>query len=425
MAELEGLDFSTAMSNQGSLQINLSSSMEDLVPKPAEQVYPDISGAFRELRGNVYPSGAGFGAPAGAFPNRGGGGGSGGVGYGWNMSVLGGSACTSPAFGLSTNQGPPPSTAQFPAGGVSAIQRQGSPQSMNSYTGGAAVNRNMAGAGGGHPAAGFGVGYLSVSAAYDGKGYPVYQMTNPFYGGMGPTSGNAPAHQLLGVNNAMTKSASWNNILDVPPDQGQGMMHQGGDFTDLFPPPTAAGGAVGGGEFDENSDLMEFRPGLPEHEYLSLDFFDPLYERGRKESVCVTDMPAVKGQNYSFGEAFPSMSDDKRPPPELRRHIRHASHEIWGVSTSGPKSAGQAPIGFEAVTAEEMFGSSDAEFLQGQVVDLSVSETGHAGSVPPRPPPPVKTKQVSVVAKRRVACMIGLLLSPKKQILYTIYSVCF
>nr|KAG5699171.1 hypothetical protein BaRGS_014470 [Batillaria attramentaria] len=93
--------------------------------------------------------------------------------------------------------------------------------------------------------------------------------------------------ERLGSNTGMPKAASWGNMTELTDTNNQGVAGQvmvDGAAPQAELPQAAA-------EFDENMDLMEFQPGLPEHEYLSLDFFDPLYERGRKESVSVHNAP--------------------------------------------------------------------------------------------------------------------------------------
>ena len=381
MVELADIDFT------GSPQRNHSSSLEDLVPKPAEQAYPDISGAFRELRSTtttppVYPVQGNYGGVNSTLPNPA----MGGVGgYGWNSALF--DTYSSPAFGASSNVGPTSGTNCVP----------GAPQpSLGAFPG----NGNFHGINGSSPAfpaaGNGGAGFYGNGMGFSGMGYP----GNPFQSsncGAGMGSGQAVGNHFLSLGCGMPKAASWGNMLELNAAGGQGLAADGGTFQSDQPLQEAAA------EFNENMDLIEFRAGLPEHEYLSLDFFDPLYERGRKESVSVQD----KGQNYSFGEAFPSLMDDKRPPPELRRHIRRESHEIWGVSTSqnrdSVKSGGAAshgPIGFEAVTVEQMFGSSDEDFLQTHQPVAVQSTAVPKSSRPPRPPPPSIEKKEQVRAVR-------------------------
>ena len=386
MVDLAEIDYT------GALQRKHSSSLEDLTPKPAEFTYPDISGAFRELRSTmatppVYPTQGNHGGLNSAFPTVGGAG-----GYGWNSTLF--DARSSPAFGASSNVGAPttsgtncvPGSSQ-PSLGV--FPTNGGFQSMN---GASAVAFPAAGNGG--------AGFYGNG---QGAGYPA----NPFYGagsGVGPGSGGGQvpvSNQFLSLNAGMPKAASWGNMQELTSAGVQGATPGGGGAFQLEPLPQEAVAT----EFDENMDLIEFRPGLPEHEYLSLDFFDPLYERGRKESVSVS-VQDNKGHNYSFGEAFPSISDDKRPPPELRRHVRRESHEIWDVSTSQNRDsvrssgASQGAIGFEAVTAEQMFGSSDEDFLQVSHQEAMTRAVAKPkGSQPPRPPPPVIEKKDQVRQK--------------------------
>lgn len=377
MRELADIDFT------GPPKRNHSSSLEDLSPRLAEVAYPDISGAFRELRSTTAmpPTCSvrgNYGVLNSAHPNIGGAG-----GYGWNSAVF--DARSSPVIGASSNTGPPTTPGNSYMPGVP-------PTSVGAFSGNGNF-QGINGASAAFPATGNGVsGFYGNSMGFPGGGCPGI----PFYSsntGVGMGSGQAANNRLLNLESGMPKAASWGNMLEVNPAGGQGLSVNEGAFQ-LNQPSQEVGAELG-----ENSDLIEFRPGLPEHEYLSLDFFDPLYERGRKESVSVHD----KGQNYSFGEAFPSLMDDKRPPPELRRHIRRESHEIWGVSTSQNRDSvmsggatSHAPIGFEAVTAEEMFGSTDEDFLQSHqpvaVQDAAVSK----GSQPPRPPPPTIQKKEQV-----------------------------
>ncbi|XP_070200165.1 phosphatidylinositol 4-phosphate 3-kinase C2 domain-containing subunit alpha-like [Littorina saxatilis] len=366
LEELQGIDFTGTIPEASGLTVTQrshSSSMEDLTPKPTDSIYPDISGAFRDLRTStakppVYPVQAGYGAYP---PNMGVGG-----GYGWNASLY--DARSSPAFGASSNMGPAVTTGTSPVPGV--------PQTCVSAFPGNGGFQGNGGASAAFPRAGIngGASFYSGGLGFSGLGQPA----NTFYGinsssGGGAMGNGHPAtSQFLNLQVSMPKAASWGNMLELDRSGVEGLPAEGGAEQ------TAEEAAE---EFDENSDLIEFKPGLPEHEYLSLDFFDPLYERGRKESVSVHD----NRQHYTFGEAFPTISGDKRPPPELRRHIRKESNEIWGVSTSQKQDPlrQSGPIGFEVLTAEQMFGTSDEDFLQSHQQPQT-----HSAAGPPRPPPP-------------------------------------
>ncbi|KAK6191056.1 hypothetical protein SNE40_002804 [Patella caerulea] len=68
-------------------------------------------------------------------------------------------------------------------------------------------------------------------------------------------------------------------------------------------------------------------PGRPaeEHEYLSLDYFDPLYNRGRRESISAVLKDI--SFNYSFGEAFPTFGNLVYPSesrPDFLSQYDHA-----------------------------------------------------------------------------------------------------
>lgn len=63
-----------------------------------------------------------------------------------------------------------------------------------------------------------------------------------------------------------------------------------------------------------SEDLICLGPPALEHEYLSLDFFDPLYSKARQESFSITSTHQRRmstASTFSFGEAFPNV-----PTPE-------------------------------------------------------------------------------------------------------------
>ena len=355
MAELADIDFAftPTADGAGSLYRTHSTSMEDLTPPKPDSAYPDISAAFKELRETTatppaFPMKGNYGASTSTFPG----------GYGWNPSLF--NARASPAFGASSTAGP-----------ASASGTNTMPSAVPPPLGFGAFGNG--GSSGMFPAANHGgASFYGNGPGFTGPGFH----GNPFYEvntGIGAGNSQPAGNQFLNVISSMPKAASWSDM--------QGMDERATNPEQQMPEPPR--------EFSENMDLMEFTPGLPEHEYLSLDFFDPLYERGRKESVCVQD----KGQNYSFGEAFPTIQEDQRPPPELRRHIRRESHEIWGVSTSQRKDSVRSadsggPIGFEVVTAEEMFGSSDSDFMLASEAPAAADRASKSTTSPPRPPPP-------------------------------------
>ncbi|KAL8561407.1 hypothetical protein ACOMHN_037304 [Nucella lapillus] len=385
LRELQGIDFT----RQDPLQRKHSSSLEDLTPKPSEAAYPDISAAFREVRpplaapgvfgsnasyAPATPAGTSFGGPQVGFPPGGRTG-----GYGWNSSLFDGAA-TASNFG-SCGSLAPPAPPSVP-GALQPTQAAFPPSTTTTTI------HNSAAAAAGHGTAGF----YGNMLAFPALGCP----GNPFYGTL--SGGAARNNPFLNVHCRLPKAASWADMLALPSGGGgkDGSREGNGEGQEE--------GEEGQGEVDENTDLIELAPGLPEHEYLSLDFFDPLYERGRKESVSVD-----RGQPYSLGEAFPSMGDPsasyslgedfpRRPPSQLRRHIRRQSHEIWGVSTSLPTDLARpgvsaAPqIGFEVVTAQQMFGSSDEDFL----LDHTKAGIAPSVAVPSAAVPSVSVPSVAV-----------------------------
>ena len=125
---------------------------------------------------------------------------------------------------------------------------------------------------------------------------------------------------------------------------------------------------------DGTRDLINL--GFPEQEYLSLSQFDPLYSRGRKESVSVidtNDLPCLGRRDseisFSFGEAFPNVQQKNHSPEVSGTYDSHSDEHIW---TPAPDKMKQAegfnrPIGFEAFDfvafGHAKFGSSEEEFM--------------------------------------------------------------
>ncbi|CAL1535121.1 unnamed protein product [Lymnaea stagnalis] len=152
-----------------------------------------------------------------------------------------------------------------------------------------------------------------------------------------------------------------------------------------------------------DGDLIKLGEALPEHEYLSLDYFDPLYSRGRKESVSYGDNSSAQPlsrQTFSFGEAFPSFYMAHSHQNGSAAYDQATDDHIWMPDKAPPLSAKSPPIGFEAFNFDEFgvktFGSSEEEFLKGSPPIIFSSAAYDAAPVneirrnvsgrPPRPP---------------------------------------
>lgn len=403
MADLQGIDFSSSLQRNmfgtsGSLssQNHLSSSLEDLVSKPMESGYPDISSAFRELRSemvtpNMMVAPPNYAPPGKIFPSYNSS--SGGIGYGWNPCLLDPQANT-PFIVPNNLMTPSGSSTGSTAGGVSP--------GLSSFQG------NGSYSGQGYP------GNLSSQPSTNVLGQPA--LGGPFHGGIlgGQMNENSPSYTLFPqMQSGLTRAASWTNIHDYskPSKNDIGISIE----DSVLPQPQCQEETE---EAGSNVDLINLQQGFPEHEYLSLDFFDPLYERGRKQSIEVQNQNGAL--NYSMGEAFSGFYQEKGPDPALRRHQRRLSHEIWGVSTSQQlenrpqkkhESIGnyECAIGFETL-ALEMFGTSDEEFLQSKNV-LTTSNIEPTNwqphSRPDRPPAHMRTsEQVSIHKLQRKCCSL-------------------
>ncbi|CAG5123917.1 unnamed protein product, partial [Candidula unifasciata] len=114
-------------------------------------------------------------------------------------------------------------------------------------------------------------------------------------------------------------------------------------------------------------DLIKLGHTLPEHEYLSLDYFDPLYSRARRESVCL-GKSSTADLNFSFGEAFPNIYDDHSDLPSPA--VDQNDDDVWSPRSSMEPSQQDRTraIGFEAFDFDSFgdvrFGKSEEEFMK-------------------------------------------------------------
>uniref|UniRef100_A0A2C9K7Y0 phosphatidylinositol 3-kinase n=1 Tax=Biomphalaria glabrata TaxID=6526 RepID=A0A2C9K7Y0_BIOGL len=149
-----------------------------------------------------------------------------------------------------------------------------------------------------------------------------------------------------------------------------------------LPSPTVVAGSSEGQPFPdratslEERDLIDLGEVLPEHEYLSLDYFDPLYSRGRKESISsANDTYTPKESSrmtFSFGEAFLNLYKDHvgdsaaydQKVDELATNDDH----IWGPLGDAASQGRKLSIGFEAfnldIFGQEKFVSSEGELTK-------------------------------------------------------------
>ena len=171
-------------------------------------------------------------------------------------------------------------------------------------------------------------------------------------------------------------------------------------------------------EEDGARDLISL--GFPEQEYLSLSQFDPLYSRGRKESVSVVDIDdnidkTQTGRrdsqiSFSFGEAFPNVHQNPNHSPDVSAAgDNHNAEHIWTPAVDKPSQRGalNGPIGFEAFDFDAFghskFGSSEEEFMSSGASDgtkfvsaaydapssktsQGVTKSRKSPEKPPRPP---------------------------------------
>ncbi|GFS24169.1 phosphatidylinositol 4-phosphate 3-kinase C2 domain-containing subunit alpha-like, partial [Elysia marginata] len=211
--------------------------------------------------------------------------------------------------------------------------------------------------------------------------------------------------------NAFTPSQSvlpYNNSAVFPPapntyDSENPIVVAGFGEGSVSPPP----------DVDGSRDLINL--GFPEKEYLSLSQFDPLYSRGRKESVSVLDddRPSTERRgseiSFSFGEAFPNVRQNSHSPEASSAYGSHNDESIWTIAPGKPKHTHEfsGPIGFEAFDFDahghSKFGCSEEEFMNigagdatgfvSPAYDTPAAKTSRKSSksrkspeIPPRPP---------------------------------------
>ncbi|XP_055899738.1 phosphatidylinositol 4-phosphate 3-kinase C2 domain-containing subunit beta-like isoform X1 [Biomphalaria glabrata] len=149
-----------------------------------------------------------------------------------------------------------------------------------------------------------------------------------------------------------------------------------------LPSPTVVAGSSEGQPFPdratslEERDLIDLGEVLPEHEYLSLDYFDPLYSRGRKESISsANDTYTPKESSrmtFSFGEAFLNLYKDHVGDSAAYDHkvdeLATNDDHIWGPLGDAASQGRKLSIGFEAfnldIFGQEKFVSSEGELTK-------------------------------------------------------------
>ncbi|GFN93851.1 phosphatidylinositol 4-phosphate 3-kinase c2 domain-containing subunit alpha-like [Plakobranchus ocellatus] len=174
--------------------------------------------------------------------------------------------------------------------------------------------------------------------------------------------------------------------------------------------------------FDENfvaptSDDTEARDlinlGFPEKEYLTLDQFDPLYFRARKESITVIGSeeghPSTERQdsqiNFSFGEAFPNVY--KNTNDNVFTAYDSSDEHIWTPNVDKPKQGEilSGPIGFEAFDfdafGQSKFGSTEEEFLNAGLNTTKVKFSSAAYDSPSSEASDLESNSAKVLDSRK------------------------
>lgn len=212
--------------------------------------------------------------------------------------------------------------------------------------------------------------HLTTSAAYD----------------LNPLSGGTPYSINYVPNISLSRPSSSNDVLDSGRESSQSPTDNRG-----IPPSVVAG-------LDENflapgqnlahpgdENLIKLGQGLPEHEYLSLDYFDPLYSRARKESVSYGSGRVSAETNFSFGEAFPNLYEDHPAAYE-----QQSEDSVWLPSSRLAVAQEQQqlqPVGFEAFDFDAFgpatFGQSEEEFLKDSTSTTPAFVTAAYDASPP------------------------------------------
>lgn len=412
--DLVGLDFSGVPTEQTEEPRPRSISLEDL-KESQRAIYPDIRHAFRDLAGSQSPSPTQFvvNQPAGQKPLL--------------PTYLGLRGCptpppaaTQPPVGHVRCQSPSPT--QFVANqavaqkqllpnylGVSVQACSTPPPVPTQPPGGYGWNPFLLNYSAfppqqSRPSSGFtSVPFTSTEqmfpprADHPSSSYPMRPDSILFQNNRVSAFGNRPSHSELEhqaasaaydvnpLNSGASSSINYvpnitflhTNSVDVPdpfrefsqsPTDNQ--MHPIiiAGFDESFSPSSTSPGQVADG------DLIKLGHNLPEHEYLSLDCFDPLYSRARRESVCLGNSSSAD-LNFSFGEAFPNVYDD---------HVLSSANDDQDDDVWSPKSSMEPSqqnrkqnIGFEAFDFESFgdvkFGKSEEEFMKEALPPTSVS----------------------------------------------------
>lgn len=369
--DLDGLDFSGSVFPSITTESRPRSSSTDEIHDNRKQIYPDISHAFRGITPQLPPSsqyaynGSQYHKNVGVLPTS-------SVptqhigGYGWKSSVFNnlnsGGAATSLASSQLYNS-------------YSNVTSKGN---LHVYPQLPSTRLDVADGNLMYPAnnylslfntAGYSTNYVA-SAAYD---------HNPQAStGLGTQLNYVPNIHPAGVA-SRESSASPSNQFSTPASTG---------FDDTFFQNESSSSTADG-------DLIKLGIFLHEHEYLSLDYFDPLYSRGRKESISHSEVSSPQSPaptTYSFGEAFPNLYEEHTGAAGTAN-----DDHIWTPMSSTQQIVKSPPIGFEAFNSDvfgQTFGTSDEEFLKTEAGEVFRSPAYDApganilgtGDKPARPP---------------------------------------
>ncbi|XP_059175540.1 phosphatidylinositol 4-phosphate 3-kinase C2 domain-containing subunit beta-like [Physella acuta] len=335
--DLDGLDFSGSVFPSVNTESRPRSSSTDEIRDSRKHIYPDISHAFRGItpqlptslqyayNGSQYQTNAGV-LPTSSVASQNIG------GYGWNSSVFNNLNSGGAATSLASSQFYNSYSTVAPKGNLHVYPQLPSTVADNNLM---------------YPAN----NYLSL---FNTAGYSTNYMTSAAYDhnpqastGVGTKLNYVPnIHPAGGASRE--SSASPSNLFPTPAPTG---------FDDTFFPSESSTSTADG-------DLIKLGSFLPEHEYLSLDYFDPLYSRGRKESISHSEVSSPQSPaptTYSFGEAFPNLYEEHTGAATA------GDDHIWTPMTSTQQTVKPPPIGFEAFNADvfgQTFGTSDEEFLR-------------------------------------------------------------
>lgn len=327
--DLEGLDFTTTTttcSNSSSDKMSVSSTAEEPSSDKQKQVYPDYSHVFNEIRRNQNGSYVPQLNPC--FPQAQTG--AFGLNYGWNMSYLSG------------NQ-------QQKASDIHKSQHSTYQSTFRSnWT------------------------YQSPRPAYNVWGYD-HKLIIP----------TATPPKLQGSLTQVASNSDFDSLRNEPETVEES--------ADVFPDDLTSQG-----KFEEkqtrsrtSSDLMEFEE-PEEKEYMSLDSFDPLYSRTRRESIIFRrNSISEEGERTdSIGSGF-DFSELERPQSGLYPSLQKETEDSKSSSERSSASIQSESLS-SADALEQFFRSSHVEVEEEIKPDI-----------PERPPLPVPRASANEVVMIR------------------------